>query len=723
MTGPIMAEFPRGEMRKTVTAVFCDLVDSTALSERLEVELFDEVMGLYFSATSAALEQNEGTVDKFIGDAVVGIFGAPRAQEDDAIRAVRAAVEMRDAVRDLNASELIRYDLALGVRVGVNTGEAIVREASAGRGVVIGEPINVAARLQQFAGPNDILIGAETYELAASAIVAEPIRPIRAKGKAHLTPAFRVIEVLEAGGGGSSLGRVGRFVGRQHELNSMLEGLRKHRAGRPQTVLVTGAPGIGKSRLAREFLSVSGTSAVRESCRSLGTVTLSSLVARLEAKSATVEAVLLDDAQSATDTLLEELTSLFTPDRDSRRWLGLFVGRPELASRPELSALASQITHVELGALPVQDTEHLVRGVATFNDDLLVTRLAVRAEGNPLHARELARYAARSGHWPAGSEPPPTIRALILARVDELPLEEHAVLECAAVIGARVMELTLTELAAECGCSDPVAQIEALVARQLLRRSPGSANVDVNDLAFDNTTSWEVVYGSMLRTTRAHTHEAYARLLQARDERSPGSDKGQEIARHLIGAAENAPMRDTRAAAHQESLAREAIDYLVDVGPTSQSEALVISELARRAANILPVGTSSTDEAQERPTGPAETAVALSDTGRGEAGADARRAGLVLGQGETHEQWVRLDPARTPIEIGRRSDAAVRISDPEASREHARLSWDRRTWWIEDLESRNGTAVNRLPVKRKQPLRDGDLIQIGSSRLRFASQP
>ena len=170
-------------MRKTVTILFCDLVGSTALGERTDPELLRELMSSYHATLRVILERHGGTVEKFVGDAAMAVFGIPTVHEDDAERAVRAAVEMREAV----------VELGLSVRMGISTGEVA---SGTGETLVTGDAVNLAARFEQAAEPGEILIGAQTERLVGGLVRAETLTPLRLKGKAEAVPAFRLIEVL-----------------------------------------------------------------------------------------------------------------------------------------------------------------------------------------------------------------------------------------------------------------------------------------------------------------------------------------------------------------------------------------------------------------------------------------------------------------------------------------------------------------------------------------------
>jgi class 3 adenylate cyclase/tetratricopeptide (TPR) repeat protein len=243
---------PRGA-RKTVTVVFCDVADSTPLAERLDPESVRNVMSSFFRQMRAALERHGGTVEKFIGDAVMAVFGVPLLHEDDAFRAVRAAQAMREELDALNVDLKARFGVHVRTRIGVNTGEVVVGDTASGQALVVGDAVNVAARLEQAAATGEILLGPATYALVRDHMVAEPIAPLELKGKAGSIVAHRLISV---GPGPDALG--GRpdppLVGRQDELEVLRSAFDLAVADR-SCVLVTilGPAGVGKSRLAREF--------------------------------------------------------------------------------------------------------------------------------------------------------------------------------------------------------------------------------------------------------------------------------------------------------------------------------------------------------------------------------------------------------------------------------------------------------------------------------------
>ena len=247
----------RREERKVVSVVFVDLVGSTARAESSDPEDVRALLRVYHEKAREELENRGGTVEKFIGDAVVAVFGAPAAHEDDPERAVRAALAVRDAVARLNEDEPGRD---LHVRVAVNTGEALVTldvSPDEGEGMVAGDVINTAARLQSAAPVDGILVGEQTYRATDRQIVYRELEPIEAKGKAAPVPVWEALEPRSRFG--VDIGGEGRapLVGRDRELDLLADALRRACGDRStQLVTLVGVPGIGKSRLLYELSRV-----------------------------------------------------------------------------------------------------------------------------------------------------------------------------------------------------------------------------------------------------------------------------------------------------------------------------------------------------------------------------------------------------------------------------------------------------------------------------------
>jgi predicted ATPase/class 3 adenylate cyclase len=265
----------RREVRKTVTIVRSDLTSSTALGERLDPESLRHVLARYFDAMSVILERHGAVVEKFIGDAVMAVFGVPAVHEDDALRALRAASEMREALASLNDELRRNQGVEIEIRIGVTTGDVLAGDPSFGQAFVTGDAPNLAARLEEAARPGEIIMAAETYRLVRDAVVAERLEPLRLKGKAEPVTAFRLQSVLPAGTP-SARRLEAPLVGREHELRLLTDAF--ERAVRDRTchlLTVMGAAGVGKSRLIVEFLASLGERArvARGRCLPYGEVT------------------------------------------------------------------------------------------------------------------------------------------------------------------------------------------------------------------------------------------------------------------------------------------------------------------------------------------------------------------------------------------------------------------------------------------------------------------
>jgi class 3 adenylate cyclase/tetratricopeptide (TPR) repeat protein len=243
------------ETRKVVSVLFCDLVGSTLLGERLDAESFRRVQTAYFAKTRSVIERHGGTVEKFIGDAVMAVFGIPRTHEDDALRAVRAAVELRGELAALNERVQREHGARLSVRTGVNTGEVVAGNASTDQDYVTGEVVVVAKRLEQAAAASEILIGDATYVLVRNAALVEPVENLSLKGKAETSPVWRLLGVL-TGAPAFERRLDATLVGRERELSLLREAFgRASTVGTGHFFTVLGPAGMGKSRLVRELLT------------------------------------------------------------------------------------------------------------------------------------------------------------------------------------------------------------------------------------------------------------------------------------------------------------------------------------------------------------------------------------------------------------------------------------------------------------------------------------
>ena len=496
----------RQEVRKTVTVVFCDITGSTAMGERLDPESLRRVMARYFTEMRAALERHGGTVEKFIGDAVMAVFGVPAIHEDDALRAVRAAVEMRDAFRVLNKELERDYGVSLVARIGVNTGEVVAGDQ--GDSLITGDAVNVAARLEQAAEPGTVLIGEKTFRLVRDAVVVEPVPPLEVKGKTEPLAAFRLVQVTP-GVAGVARRLDSPMVGRERELARLRQSFGSAIADRScQLFTILGTAGVGKSRLVEEFLGSLGEATVlrgrclpygegitffpvgevvkeaagledfdapdeieRKICAVLGTdgpacSTLAQLFAAADRDSSVEEsfwavrsfleavakaaplAVVFDDIHWGEPTFLDLIDHIAGWAREAPI-LVLCVARPELLDERAGWGRGNNATTISLEPLSDDECGDLIGnmlGRATLPDEARV-RILAAAGGTPLFVEEMLSMLiddgslARDGDRWVATGPlvdlrvPPTIQALLAARLEQLTGEERAAIQRAAVCG------------------------------------------------------------------------------------------------------------------------------------------------------------------------------------------------------------------------------------------------------------------------------------------------
>jgi class 3 adenylate cyclase/predicted ATPase len=592
---------PAAEVRKTVTVVFSDITGSTSLGERLDVESFRQVIGRYFDLARTCLERHGGTVEKFIGDAVVAVFGIPAVHEDDAVRAVRAAAELRDSLAALNTQLERDYGVSLQLRIGVNTGEVITDESQ----LATGDAMNVAARLEQTARPGEILIGEATLELARGAVEVERLDPIVLKGKAQALAAYRLLGV-SAGAGGFARRLDTPLVGRAEELARLRHAFDEAVLSRHcRLVSVIGQPGIGKSRLAREFaVAVAEAATVLSGrCLSYGEgITYWPLVEifrnagaeqeldRALAAGASEEifwsvrkslerharqrpvALIVEDIHWAEPTLLDLLEHLHHWTRDAPLLL-LCLARPELTSkRPAWSG-----DRLTLQPLSGRECDRMIETISGGPvDSRIRERIQDVADGNPLFVEQMLAMLAGDG------EPetvPATMRALLAARIDALPEDERDVLGRAAVVGVEFEWEALTELAP--GRHRPSgAQLAGLVRKEFIRLHETLEDV----FCFEHILLRDAAYERVPKAQRSDLHERAADWLGGR-----GDEFDEIVGYHLEQAhrylVELAP-KGARARAGQ--LAERAASRLAASGARAygRGDAPAATSLLRRAVAL-----------------------------------------------------------------------------------------------------------------------------------------
>ena len=555
---PVRASIPGHTMRKTVTVLFCDLADSTELGERLDPESLRNLMERWYDAMRGSVERHGGTVEKFIGDAVMAVFGVPKVHEDDALRAVRAAVEMRVELARLNEVLVTERRRELHIRVGINTGEVVTGDGSTT--LVTGDAVNTAKRLEEAAAPGEILIGAATRRLVQNATELEPTEPVAAKGKRRPVEAWRVLGTI-AGAAPFARRLDAALVGRRSELAFLRDELAEvERTRACRLVTVYGAAGIGKSRLAGELVAEVGDRAVvlRARClpygdgitflpladlvrsaggdeaikRAVANEPDGALVAErvfatfdpegtpisteetfwairrlLEslARERTV-AVWIEDVHWAQPTFLDLIEYVAGWSRDAPILL-LCLARPDLLeARPRWSGASvalEPLTPSESGALldalgeewPLSPEER--------------ARVTDAAEGNPLFLEQMVAMLAEG----MPTDLPPTIQALLAARLDLLEPFERAVLERAAVVGKEFWRGAVAELSPEHERSDVSGTLLTLVRKELVR-SGRSAIVGDDGFRFRHALIRDATYAAIPKAVRADLHELFVPWLE-----------------------------------------------------------------------------------------------------------------------------------------------------------------------------------------------------------------
>ena len=576
--------------RKVVTVLFADLVGFTARAETMDPEDVEAILRPYHERLRAELEQRGGTVEKFVGDAVMAVFGAPIAHEDDPERAVRAAIAIRDGIVD---------DGKLEVRIGVNTGEALVNvdaRPDAGEGMVAGDVVNTAARLQSAAPTNGILAGEATFRATRQVIDYGEHEQVEAKGKSEPVAVWEAIGA-RARVGVELASPATPLVGRERERDLLLGAFERVRGeNSTQLVTIAGVPGIGKTRLVTELYAVLEREAeltnwrqgrslpygegiafwafaemvkaqagildtddtdaaggkLRETAELAGAdapwveARLRPLVG-LEADPAArdesfagwrrfVESLaerrttvlVFEDLHWADDDLLDFVDELV-------EWLDdvplLVVGtaRPELFDRrPEWGGGKRNALTISLAPLADDDTSRLI--AALLERSVLPAEqqqtLLARAGGNPLYAEQFARMLHERGEV---QDLPETVQGIIAARLDSLPPDEKALLLNAAVLGKTFWVGALDG-------GDVEGRLRSLQRKEFVRRERRTAVEGETEYAFAHLLVRDVAYAQIPRAERASKHEAAARWLESLTDRS--EDLAELLVHHYLAALE-----------------------------------------------------------------------------------------------------------------------------------------------------------------------------------------
>jgi len=627
------------ETRKTVTVLFCDATSSTALGERLDPESMRALMTRYFDVMRQVIEFHGGVVEKFIGDAVMAVFGVPVVHEDDAMRACRAALEIRERLVTLDGEVLAERGAAVEWRMGINTGEVVAGDGVSGQRIVTGDAVNVAARLEGAATPGQILIGSDTFALVRGSVQVDELAPLTLKGKSQPVAAWRL-----TGGSGSGSRQTHErpmdapLVGRRRPLRLLDEAFREVVEDRIcHLFTVLGVAGVGKSRLIDEFVASVGEQAQVASGRCLAyghgitylpvleairdglglaedepseaahtrlgdllagdaereriMAVIGHLLGLVEEAPApsevfwgirrTFEAIarqrplvlVLDDIHWGEPTFLDLVDHIADWTHDAPILL-IAMARPELLEkRPGWGGGKRSATTVQLEPLSAGESDELVVSLLgqTELPAEVMTQISRAAEGNPLFVEELLGkliddgFLVRSkGGWAAMGDLrelaiPPTINALMAARLDSLGQEERTVIERASVEGKTFHRGAVTAMAPEAMRAMVSERLAALTRMELLR--PDQASFAGEEAyRFRHLLIRDAAYQALAKQTRSELHERFAQWL----EQSAGDRIGEY--RAILGY-------------HYE----QAFRYRVELGPVDAHAA----DLALRAGTLI----------------------------------------------------------------------------------------------------------------------------------------
>jgi class 3 adenylate cyclase/tetratricopeptide (TPR) repeat protein len=620
------------EQLKTITVLFADVTGSTELGERLDPEAVRRVMERYFELAQRVITRHGGTVEKFIGDAVMAVFGVPTIHEDDALRAIRAAADLRAELPGLNVELRRDYGTTLELRLGVNTGEAVT---ATDEWLAVGDAVNIAARLEQAAAPGEVLLGPQTVGLVRDAVAVEPLEPMALKGKSHPVAVSRLVEVLVEAGSPRR-----RFdapmVGRSHQLRMLedffLNGVRERTCG---LFTLLGVAGVGKSRLVAEFIRRLDATVVAGRCLSYGegitywpvvevvrqllanpgvdgdalagsgdqARTIRALLGESAPAGTSAEiawavrklferaaarrplVVVFDDVHWAEQTFFDLVEHVADLSRGAPLLL-LCMGRPELLERrPAWGGGKLNATTVLLEPLNADEADELIDRLlpaGTLAGSALRTRALEAAAGNPLFLEEIAAVASSGGDIGV----PPTIQALLAARLDQLEPGERRVLERGSVEGNSFHRGAVEALGPE-EASVP-SKLVTLVRKDLVR--PDEASLPGDDaFRFRHLLIRDAAYDGLPKSVRAQLHETFANWLDQRA--SDLAERDEIIGYHLeqaygyrreLGPVDAAAQAVAAAAAHRlESAGRRALD---------RGDASAALNLLERANSLLSSG-------------------------------------------------------------------------------------------------------------------------------------
>jgi class 3 adenylate cyclase len=564
VAGPDQSE---PDARKNVAIVFIDLVDSTVLAEKLDPEVLRDILGQYYQACAESIADHGGVIEKYIGDAVMAVFGVAVSREDDALRAVQAAWAAVTAVTALSDFHAVA-GVALSAHAGVSSGEVVVTLAPGANLRVVGDSVNTAARLQSAAGPGEILVNEEVAHLTQTSVDLERLPPLALKGKAGYVPAWRVRSLSVA----PRVADRTPLAGRADELRQLAAMFGEVKdTGSCRRVLITGPAGIGKSRLAREFverLAAPVPTVLAGHCQAYGKgITYQPLATMLGGslamassdawemilgtdqrgtRAARVLATLLDEEASplsrvartraGTEEIAWSVSQLFSVLARHKPlvlvWDDVQWAEPtlveliadlgvRLCAAPVLLVCVSRAEgdaggtgqwdcRIRLGPLDGPEAlklaEALVARLAAVGwpDPAATARQVARAsEGNALFAAMMADMLADA---PLTTELPPSVSAILRARIDALPGPERLVLRMSATCGRHFEHAQLAAIGAAHGPSlaDLDDGLRGLLRNNLVRQ------VATGEYRFTETLIHDAAYAATAKAQRARWHAILA---------------------------------------------------------------------------------------------------------------------------------------------------------------------------------------------------------------------
>jgi class 3 adenylate cyclase/tetratricopeptide (TPR) repeat protein len=740
--------------RKLATVLFVDLVDSSSLVAASDPEIVSRRVSRFFEQVSHCIETHGGMVEKFAGDAVMAAFGIPTAHEDDAERAVRAALAIRDAVAELE----------LESRMGIESGEVVTEDRDST--FATGEAVNLAARLQQGAEPGQILVGPGAHRLTLGRVEVEEIGPVQVRGREEPVWAWAA---LAADGRAPARVAVTPLVGREHELellqNTYARALQNRRA---HLFTVYGEPGVGKSRLANEFLAslenatiltgrslpygesitywpvaemVKGAAGIadddpldvaveklRECCPAEAVADLLGLAtgvleavhgersqqeiawaarewAQLMAQTQPLVLV-FEDIHWAEDPLLELIEHLTDWVREGPLLI-LCLARPELLDiRAGWGGGRVRATSIELEPLGETESEELIDALTedgTLSPETRQTLLD-KTEGNPLFLEETVLLVEELGEAGA-AQIPDTLQALIAARIDRLPPASKSVLQRASVIGRNFWGGAIAHF-------DPEADVEEalddLLLRDLVVGQTQSSLSGESAYRFKHVLIRDVAYASLSKSERAKHHASFAGWLRER-----AGDELLEIRAHhldhaasLLAELDGAPPADlaleAAAALHEagrRALAREANQaarhsLLRAVELDSTLERRYLAAKAAWRLDDLPVVAREME------------AVRVEAVRAGDRGIEGRALTALADVTLMRE----ADPPRAR-ELGDQALAALDETDPAARFTALRVRANA-AYWVGDLTDHDHYMSEALAVARRAGRKDLESIAV-----------